>query len=184
MQVPLDIAFEGLEASAALRERIEKEAAKLERFSSRITACHVALLGRSGRRRQGDLYQVRVRITAPGRADVVVDRNPSLDHAHEDPHVAIRDAFDAARRRLQDHERRFSGKVKHHEGLPHGRIARLFPDQSFGFIETPDGLEIYFHRNAVLNGDFGKLKPGAQVRFAEEEGEKGLQASSVHLVKA
>jgi ribosome-associated translation inhibitor RaiA len=97
MQVPLDIAFEGLEASAALRERIEKEAAKLERFSSRITACHVALLGRSGRRRQGDLYQVRVRITAPGRADVVVDRNPSLDHAHEDPHVAIRDAFDAAR---------------------------------------------------------------------------------------
>ena len=182
MQVPLDVAYEGLEPTLSLSERIEREAGKLERFSSRITACHVALIARSGKRRHGDLYQVRIRITVPGRSDLVVDRNPDVDHAHEDPYVAIRDAFNAARRRLQDHERRLSRKAKHHEAPPTGKVARLFPDQGYGFIETAEGLEVYFHRNAVVKGDFKRLKTGAEVRFAEERGEKGPQASTVQLV--
>jgi cold shock CspA family protein/ribosome-associated translation inhibitor RaiA len=183
MQVPLDIAYEnGLESTPSLQARIEREAAKLERFTDRLTACHVALIGRSGKRRHGDLFQVRLRLTVPGRADIVVDRNPGADHAHEDPYVAIRDAFAAARRRLQDHVRRFSAPMKHHEAPPHGRIARLFPEEGYGFIETADGQEIYFHRNAVVNGDFAKLHAGAEVRFAETDGEKGPQASTVHLV--
>jgi ribosomal subunit interface protein len=183
MQIPLKIDFEaGLEGTDALRARIEREVNKLERFSDRITACRVAVIGRSGRHHQGGLYQVRIQIVMPGRDDVVIDRNPSADHAHEDAYVAIRDAFNAARRRLQDHERRFEGKVKTHEAPPHGRVARLLPDEGYGFIETSDGREIYFHRNAVLNDGFGKLHAGAEVRFAEEEGEKGAQASTVHLV--
>jgi cold shock CspA family protein/ribosome-associated translation inhibitor RaiA len=182
MQVPLDISYEDLEGTPSLQARIEREASKLERLSDRITACHVALIGRSGRCRHGDLFQVRIRISSPGRADVVVDRNPGADHAHEDPYVAIRDAFNAARRGLQDHERRFEGKVKFHEAQPHGRVARLFPEQGYGFIESADGQEIYFHRNALVDGNFDKLHEGAEVRFAEEEGEKGLQASTVHLV--
>lgn len=183
MQVPLNIAYEnGLEASPALQARIEREAARLERFSDRITACHVALVGRSGRRRHGDLFRVRLRLTVPGRADIIVDRNPDEDHAHEDPYVAVRDAFEAARRRLQDHVRRFSGAVKHHEAPPHGRITKLFPDAGYGFIEAPDGQEIYFHRNAVVDGDFAKLRTGAEVRFTETTGEKGPQASTVHVV--
>jgi cold shock CspA family protein len=112
----------------------------------------------------------------------VVDRNPSADHAHEDPYVAVRDAFNAARRRLQDHQRRFEGRVKSHEAPPHGRVAQLFPEMDYGLIETADGREVYFHRNAVLNDGFDRLTPGAEVRFAEEEGEKGPQASTVHLV--
>jgi len=183
MQVPLDVAYEnGLEPSASLQTRIEREAAKLERFSDRITACHVALVGRSGKRRHGDLFRVRLRLTVPGRADIIVDRNPDADHAHEDPYVAVRDAFSAARRRLQDHVRRFSGAAKHHEAPPHGRIARLFPEGGYGFIEAADGQEIYFHRNAVVNADFAKLHVGAEVRFAEGVGEKGPQASTVHIV--
>ena len=182
MQVPLDISYEGLKGAPSLQARIEREANKLERFSDRITACHVALIGRSGKRRHGDLFQVRIRISSPGRADIVVDRNPSADHAHEDPYVAIRDAFNAARRRLQDHERRFEGKVKFHEAPPHGRVARVFPEQGYGFIESADGQEIYFHRNALVDGDFDQLRPGAEVRFAASQGEKGAQASTVHLV--
>ncbi|MDR3510762.1 MAG: HPF/RaiA family ribosome-associated protein [Caulobacteraceae bacterium] len=183
MQVPLQLAFEGgLEPSAALHARIEREAAKLEQFSNRITACRVVLIGRSHNRRKGDLYQVRLHISLPGRADVVVDRNPPADHAHEDPYVALRDAFNAARRQLQDHERRFEGKVKAHEAPPHGRIARLVPEQDYGIIEAADGQEIYFHRNAVVTGDFDALKPGDEVRFAESEGDKGPQASTVHKV--
>ena len=183
MQVPLKIAFEGgLTATDALRARIEREAAKLERFAARMTACRVAVIGRSGRHHHGDLYQVRIQIVMPGRDDIVVDRNPSADHAHEDAYVAIRDAFNAAKRRLQDHERRFAGRVKVHEAPPHGRVTSLIPEQDYGLIESADGREIYFHRNAVTNDGFDKLKVGSEVRFAESEGVKGPQASTVHLV--
>lgn len=182
MQIPLRITFEGgLTASDALRARIEREAARLERFSDRITACRVAIVGRSGHHRHGDLYGVRLTLTLPGRDDVIVNRNPPADHAHEDPYVAVRDAFAAARRRLQDHERRFSGQPKRHEAPPAGKVARISADRTFGFIEAADGREIYFHRNAVLNGGFDRLEVGSEVRFAEEEGEKGPQASTVHV---
>lgn len=182
MQIPLQIDFEGgLEASDALRARIEHEVDKLERLQNRIIGCRVAMIGRSGRRRHGDLYSVRLQISVPGARDVVVDRNPNADHAHEDPYVAIRDAFDAARRRLQDRQRRQSGKVKLHEPAPQGRVERIFPDQGYGFITASDGREIYFHRNAVVNDGFRRMKVGTAVRFAEEDGEKGAQASTVHL---
>ena len=183
MQIPLKIEFEGgLTASEALRTRIEREAAKLERFSDRITGCRVAVIGRSGHHQHGELFQVRLQITMPGRAEIIVDRNPSADHAHEDPYVAVRDAFNAARRRLQDHSKRFQGRVKSHEAPPHGKVARLFPEQGYGFIESSDGRDIYFHRNAVLNDGFTGLKLGTEVTFAETLGEKGPQASTVHLL--
>jgi cold shock CspA family protein/ribosome-associated translation inhibitor RaiA len=183
MQIPLKIAFEGgLTATDALRERIEQEVGKLERFSDRITACRVAVIGRSGHQHQGDLFQIRIQIVMPGRADIMIDRNPSADHAHEDPYVAIRDAFKAARRRLQDHERRSAGQTKAHEAPPHGHVARLIAEQDYGFIETSDGREIYFHRNAVVNDEFDNLETGSEVRFVESEGDKGPQASTVHLI--
>jgi cold shock CspA family protein/ribosome-associated translation inhibitor RaiA len=184
MQIPLQVTFEGgLEASDALRSRIEREAAKLERFHDRITSCRVAVIGRGHRRRQGDLYAVRLQITGPGASDVVIDRNPPADHAHEDAFVAVRDAFAAARRRLQDSRRKMDGRVKVHEGPPQGRVTRLFLDDGYGFIETADGREVYFNRNAVLNGGFDHMATGSEVRFAEEEGEKGLQASTVRLIR-
>ncbi|MDP1736509.1 MAG: HPF/RaiA family ribosome-associated protein [Caulobacter sp.] len=182
MPIPLQITFEGgLEPSEALERRIRREAGKLERFHDRITSCRVAVIGRDRRRRHGDLYAVRLQITTPAQGDVMIDRNPPADHSHEDAFVAVRDAFNAARRRLQDHHRRMQGKVKVHEEPPHGRVARLFADDGYGFIESADGREIYFHRNAVVNGAFGRLAPGAPVRFAEVEGENGPLASTVHL---
>jgi cold shock CspA family protein/ribosome-associated translation inhibitor RaiA len=184
MQIPLKIAFEGgLTSSDALVTRIEREAEKLEQFSDRITACRVSVVGRSGRHRQGDLYGVRIFIALPGRKEVAVTRNPPADHAHEDPYVAIRDAFSAARRRLQDRRQRTIGEVKEHSAPPHGRIDRLMSEDGYGFIETSDGREVYFHRNAVVNGGFDRMKEGAEVWFTEAEGDKGAQASTVHLVK-
>lgn len=184
MQIPLQVTFEGgLTTSEALRARIEREAAKLERFHDRITSCRVAVIGRAGRRRHGDLYAVRLQLTGPGLPDLVVDRNPPDDHAHEDAFVAVRDAFAAARRRLQDRQGKRQGKVKVHEEAPRGKVTRLFPDEGYGFLESGDGREIYFHRNALLNGDFDHLAVGREVRFFEREGEKGPQASSVHLTR-
>lgn len=183
MQVPPQITFEGgLDASEALKARIEREVLKLERFHDRIISCRVAVIGRSGRRRHGDLYQVRLQLTLPGDGEIVIDRNPGPDHAHEDAYVAVRDAFNAARRRLQDRQRRLQGKTKVHEAPPQGRVSRLFADDGYGFIETDDGREIYFHRNALVGARLEALRPGVLVRFVEAEGEKGPQASTVHCL--
>lgn len=102
MPIPLQIAYEDLEPDPAVEARIEREAAKLERFAHHLNRCHVTVTGPSGNRRHGDLYGVRIRITGPGHVDMAAGRNPDADHAHEDVQVAIRDAFNALRRRLQD----------------------------------------------------------------------------------
>jgi cold shock CspA family protein len=99
----------------------------------------------------------------------------------EDLYVAIRDAFDAARRRLEDYAGRQRGAVKSHEERHRARVSRLFPEEGYGFLATPDGREIYFHRHSVLHPGFDRLAIGTEVRFVEESGEKGPQASTVAI---
>ena len=65
---------------------------------------------------------------------------------------------------------------------PHGVIAELFPDADYGTIETPDERRIYFHRNSVLGADFDDLEIDMAVRYVEELGAKGPQASTVKVV--
>jgi len=61
-------------------------------------------------------------------------------------------------------------------------VVKIFPGEGYGFLEDDEGREIYFHRNSVLDGAFQRLEVGSEVRFAEEAGEKGPQASSVGLI--
>jgi cold shock CspA family protein len=77
---------------------------------------------------------------------------------------------------------RAQGQVKHHEGLPIGTIVRIDPSGEFGFLETSDGQEVYFHRNSVLADGFSRLTVGSRVTFAEEPGDKGAQATTVTLL--
>jgi cold shock CspA family protein len=72
--------------------------------------------------------------------------------------------------------------VKTHEGSPQARVTKLFPVDGYGFIETPDGREIYFHSNSVINNRFKSLRLGSKVSFTEEAGDKGPQASSVRII--
>jgi cold shock CspA family protein len=111
----------------------------------------------------------------PGGA-LAVGRDPALHGAHEDPYVALRDAFRAARRALMDWARVHRHKVKRHEGPEVGRVKRLFGD--YGFLETRDGREIYFHANSVRDA-FDRLARGDTVQFVEEAGDRGPQASVV-----
>ena len=183
MSIDLHITFRGMESSPSADAQVRRRAEELEQFSGRITACRVTLESVERHHRHGRIYQVRVDLTVPG-GSIVVNREPGRDHAHEDLHVAIRDAFDAARRRLQDRMRRLDGETKHHEEPQIGHIVRLFPDRGFGFLETSSGEEVYVHRNCVSNGGFGNLKVGDRVRYVvdPEEGEKGAQASFVAVV--
>ncbi|MEW6325296.1 MAG: HPF/RaiA family ribosome-associated protein [Nitrospirota bacterium] len=176
MKLPLQITEQNASISETAKDDIREKAAKLDQFSSRIMACRVTVISPHRHQRQGTRYNVRIDLTLPGE-EIAVRRQ-----LHEDLYVAIRDAFDAARRKLEDAERKRRGVVKVHEPSPHARVIRLFPDDGYGFLETPDGLEIYFHRNSVLRNAFGRLSIGTKVRFVQEMGEKGPQASTVEIV--
>jgi cold shock CspA family protein len=71
------------------------------------------------------------------------------------------------------------GDTKRHMADSVGVVRTLMPEEDYGFIESADGREIYFHRNSVIDSGFDRLRPGARVNFKEEEGEKGSQASVV-----
>jgi ribosome-associated translation inhibitor RaiA len=102
MQLPLQIVFEHLEHSDALEANVRKEAARLERFYDRITSARVVMGRPQHRHHKSDTYSVRVHLEVPGGEDIVVSRDPGATGRHEDAHVTIRDAFDAAGRQLQD----------------------------------------------------------------------------------
>ena len=181
MQMPLQISFHGMEPSPAIEARIREKAAKLERFCNRIVGCRVTVEAPHRHHRRGKLYNVRVDLSVPGK-DVFVGSSRPLNHAHEDVYVAIRDAFNAAGRQLQDHVRKAQGAVKVHPVPSHGKVVQLFSD--YGFVELPDGQEVYFHKNSVIGEGFDKLDIGSEVRLvlAEGEGAKGAQASTVSLI--
>lgn len=179
MEVEPQIVFEGMDPSDAVRARVEDEINKLERYFNRITACRVVVSKPQHRHQQGDLYAVAVHLTLPAGRDVHADRNPPYNHAHEDVYVAIRDAFRAARRMLQDEARKMRGETKEHHGRPTGTVGTIIAEDDYGFVKTDDGREIYFHRNSVANGDFDKLETGARVSYSEARGEKGPQATFV-----
>jgi ribosome-associated translation inhibitor RaiA/cold shock CspA family protein len=180
MRLPLQVTFRHMEPSAALEARIRQRAEELDQFFERVTSCHVVVECQHPRHQQGKLFEVRIDLSVPG-GEIVVGRDSGANHAHEDAHVAVRDAFDAARRRLEDHARDRRGAVKLHAVPDHGRIARLLPDRDCGFIVTAAGDEIYFHRNSVAGGAFDQLAIGAEVRFVAQSSEsaEGPQASTV-----
>ena len=180
MQVPLQITFRHMDSSEAVAARIRGRVEELERFFDRIIYCRAVVDCRHPRHQQGNLFHVRVDLGVPGR-EIVVNRDPAAHHAHEDAHVAGRDAFDAVRRLLEDYVREERGEVKLHTVADHGRIARLLAEKDCGFILTADGAEIYFHRNSVANGGFDMLAVGDEVRFVAQHSEsaQGPQASTV-----
>ena len=181
MQLPLQVTLRHMDSSPALETRIQELAQRLEKFSTQIMRCHVIVQAPHQHQHQGRLFEVTIDLTVPGREITIRQTHPS-DHSHEDVYVALRDAFRAAKRKLQDYERERSQQVKTHVDLPQGRICELRPDENFGRIETDDGRLIYFHRHSVLGRPFEKLTTGVAVRFAEEQGEKGPQASTVHII--
>lgn len=181
MKQPLQITFRDIPRSDAVEAKIREKVAKLDEFYDQIMACHVVIEAPHGHHHQGYLFHVRIDLTVPN-GEIVINRDPKEHHAHEDAYVAIRDAFDAARRKLQDFARKQRGDVKVHETPPHGTISEIIPSQDFGKIRTFDDREVYFHRNSFLDGDFDALDIGDKVRFVEEAGEKGPQASTVHLI--
>ena len=181
MEVPAQIVFHNMPHSDAVEAKIRSRVDELGKYCDAIIGCRVAVEAPHHHHRAGNQYVVRVQVTVPGQT-LVARREPDAHHAYTDVYVAIRDAFDTIRRQLEDYSRRLRGQVKAHQTPLHGRVAELHPDEDFGRIETSDGRLVYFHRSSVIGDDFDTLAIGVEVRFDEEMGELGPQASTVHLI--
>jgi ribosomal subunit interface protein len=105
MQNPLQITFKNMDPSEALKADVRDKAEKLERFCNQIISCRVLLEAESQRHRQGNLYHVSVDIKVPD-GEIYAGRSAGQRHSHEDVYIAIRDAFDHARRQLEDYNKR------------------------------------------------------------------------------
>lgn len=173
------VTFRGLDPSEFVEARVREKLAWLQRFYDGIVGARIAIERRHNSHHKGGLFHVRIYLKVAGGEEVVVAREPHGEHSHEDVYVAIRDAFNAARRQLEEHNRKLRGQTKVHPAPPHGRVVHIAED--YGFIRTPDEREVYFHRNALAEGEFERLQIGDQVRFDiyEGEGREGPQASTV-----
>ncbi|NBC96464.1 MAG: cold shock domain-containing protein [Deinococcus-Thermus bacterium] len=182
MDVPLEIAFRNMESSDFVEARVREKVDKLERFFDHINSMRVVVEAPAKAQHQGGLYQVTIEIGVPGKR-LMVDRARPHDHAHEDVYVAIRDAFDAATRQLEDYAATLRGDVKTLDHAPHAKVIRMFADQGFGFVLMPDGEEVYFDAGAV-EGQLEDLTVGDEVRvsIADDRSQEGTRASHVAAV--
>jgi ribosome-associated translation inhibitor RaiA len=120
MQLPLDIRFHNTDRSPALETVIRERAEKLERYSGDIVSIRVSVEGPPRHSQHGGLYAVSVDLRFAG-GEVVASRHPAARVEHEDIRLAVRDAFRAARRQLQDRVRKRDGRVKTHQSRESGR---------------------------------------------------------------
>jgi ribosomal subunit interface protein len=173
MQIPLQITMREMDRSDALEAAIQQHAAKLEQFHSRITRCRVTVEQMRKHHQQGRHFAVKIELRVPGK-EIVATR----DH-DEDVYVALRDAFDSAKKQLEETAHELRGDVKTHVPSLQGKVARLRLDEGYGFIETSDGRELYFSRENVVSPPFEHLEPGTAVQFIEELAAEGPQAKRV-----
>ncbi len=176
--LPLQVSLRNVTLSPEMEADIRERANALLSYFDRVTACRVTIELPNRRRHSGALHRVRIDLTVPG-GEIVIRRRP-----HEDLRTAVQIAFNAARRRLQDYARRKRGAVKAHEPPPVAVVTQYYPLAGYGFLTTPDGRDVYFDKNSVLDDGFDQLDVGAEVRFTEQRGDKGPQASTVVLHRA
>lgn len=176
MEIPIEITAHNFELLDHMEGDIRARAQRLERYFEKIERCHVVVDVPHAHKAKAHRYCINIRITVPG-AELMTDRQEN-----EDFHVAVRDAFNAARRQLADYARVRRGQVKEHEARQTGRVARIDYQEGFGFIEAGNGDEIYFHENSLIDASLDAIDPGIEVRFLVEQGAKGLQATTVEVL--
>jgi len=198
MKTPVQVTFRNMTPIDSVRKDIEARIQRLETYCKPIVSCRVVVEAPTNHHRKSNPFIIRIDTTlSDGKIVVKYDESAypeNRDNGGEPFHkgfdttakhnclmLTIREAFGAAKRKLQDHAQRRRYDVKAHPGNSRAVVSRIYPNRKFGYLETPDGREIYFHANSVLHGSFEKLKPGIQAQFVEEPGLKGPQASTVRI---
>lgn len=171
--LPVQITIRNIPASPALETHIRKKTEKLKQYFDRISSCRVVIELPKKHLHQGKLYNVRIDVTVPGK-ELAATRKCDAD-----VYVAIRDAFDAIERQLEEHGRRRHGRVKTHDDVMHGHVIRLIPQEGYGFIEGIDGNEYYFSMTNVSYPHFEQLSIGDAVEYISQTQNDGRQAHRV-----
>jgi len=183
MQEPLQIAFHNMESSPALEQRVRELFTKLEHYCDEIISARVVIEAPHRQPHKGTLG-ISISIGVPGR-DIVVKREQRIHEADNHNVWVLTEAFDAAGRQVEEYSRMRRHNVKAHDaGQRYSRVVRLYPEQDYGFIETPEGQNVYFHR-AVVRGDrYDALEVGSEVIYtlADQEGPMGPMASGIQLI--
>jgi ribosome-associated translation inhibitor RaiA/cold shock CspA family protein len=174
LQVPLEIAFHNIESTQWAEQEIRQRVADLERLYGRLNSCRVRIDQRAKDR--------------TGAIPPVVHIEPEhlmRKYRHPDLHKAINEAFRIAERQLLDlkDQRGDRNKGVAHESQHQflGQVAEITHDEDFGFLLTKEGGLLYFHRNALLIGDFDKLERGDEVHYVEDVGDTGPIATKVRV---
>lgn len=184
MQGPTTISFKDTVKTPEIEQLIEKKIAKLERFCNYLISCRVIVEQPQKHQEVGNPYRVRIDMKVPPAHELIVDEPSSQGDMHDPLNVVITKAFHKAERQLKALVEKQRGTIKFHpQQQVMGLVYSLFPDMGYGFIRTIDTQDdVYFHRNSVLHGDFDTLQLGTGVRFSTEQGDKGMQATSVEIV--
>ncbi len=183
MQKPLELLFRDIPKSDATIDLINTRVEKLERICDHITTCRVTLSKPQTSQETGNPFQVMIEVRIPPGHDLVVRRDPGDMAMHDALDVVVRDAFSAMERQVKELMQRQRKEVKTAAQQDSVAIVEeIFTDEEHGFLRTLDGRSVYFHKNAVINDDWERLEVGTGVRYVEEIGEEGLQASTVQIV--
>ncbi len=184
MNVPLEISFRGMDKIQSIEDLIRERSERLERYCDHISSCSVTVERTQSTQQRGQPFRVRIDLRIPPQHEIVVRREPHKGDLHTDLSTEVRQAFDAAEGQLKELVERQRGDVKVHPAQEEqGVVIRILHDQGYGFLRTLDGREVYFHRNSVLRDGFDELEEGSVVRYVEELGEEGNQASTVQIVE-
>ena len=188
MQIPVEIAFHNLPKSEWAENEIRGHVSRLEQMFERLTTCRVRVDQRATNSNKTIPPVVRIELSVPGHKDIVVAHEPEhLQRKFQQPdlHNAINEAFRIAERRLGQFKDQLKDRtaVREHEAANEllGQVAEMTPNEDYGFLMTASGSLLYFHRNSLLNGDFDKLKVGADVRYVEGMGDTGPTAKKVRV---
>ena len=185
MDVPVEIVFHNMPSSPALETEIRDRTEKLDRLYNHLVGCRVSVEQLHRHHQTGNLYDVHIDLRVPGD-EIVVSREPHRvrdKFLDADAGVAVRNAFKAAERRLLDFKRRQRGEVKPHDKAFAGQVSQLYPAEDHGFLLTPQGSQLYFHRNSLMQHDFDQLKVGDRLHFVQSDGDTGPTASKVWRVE-
>lgn len=191
MQIPVEISFRNIEASAAAENDIRGHVERLERVYGRMTTCRVRVDQRNQNQNGTIPPVVHIEISLPGHKDIVVAHEPEhLQRRFQAPDLrnAINEAFRIAERRLTKHKDKVTdhgtADLRHEAASEfRGQVAELTPGEDFGFLMNKEGGLLYFHRNSLLSGDFDRLHRGDEVSYVEEMGDNGPQASKVRVLE-
>lgn len=113
MVIPVQVTFRNMSTSETLEAAVRERARKLDRFHPHIMACRVAVEAARPRQMRGNTFHVRVDVTV-AHGEIVASGNTSVPTPHENVYIAVREAFDDVRRRLEEHAQRIRGEVKRH----------------------------------------------------------------------